>query len=284
MEARQVFAAGAELGEGPVWHDGSLYWVDIPNGRLHRSDAEGTALVHEANGTLSKALPCDNGGFALLLNDRIEFHDSAWNLVRSVRVLPEDSDMRLSDGTVGAGGEIWFGTMRRDMQPGGSLWRLRPIDSAPTECVTGVGMPNGIAFSPDLSTLYFVDSHEGTISSFEYDPVHHTVGQGRVLVSIDDGPPDGISVDAAGSIWVALWSQGCLRRLELDGSWSQEILLPCRNVTSCEFGGDSLQTLYITSATAALDAQQRREQPQAGSVFGITLPVGGITARKARVK
>ncbi|MBC9935836.1 MULTISPECIES: SMP-30/gluconolactonase/LRE family protein [unclassified Leucobacter] len=285
LEARVSHPERAQLGEGPLWHGEALFWVDILGGRVLRSAETGTKVLRTLGEPVSAVFPHTDGGFVLLIDSRIEFVDDVFATTRCIEVFPAGGDSRLSDGAIGPGGELWFGSLRHDLQPGGALYRLRPGETAPTVVHEGLGMPNGIAFSPDLAHMYFVDSAARTLTVWDYEPIGMEVSSPRVLATFDeaDGTPDGIAVDAVGGVWVAHWAGGSVRRLELDGSWSQEVLVPADNVTSCVFGGPNLQTLFITTATAGLGPSELAAQPSAGSVFSITLPIGGTVAQAAKV-
>jgi sugar lactone lactonase YvrE len=285
LQARISHRESAELGEGPIWHGDALFWVDILRGRVLRSTSDGTEEVRVFGQPVSAVFPLLNSGYALLVNTHIEFVDSSFITVGHLKVLAETGDLRLSDGAVGAGGELWFGSIRHDLEPGGTLYRLRSGETEPTAVQSGLGMPNGIAFAPGYTHLYLVDSTARTLTAFEYDIESHEISNQRVLATIeaDRGTPDGIAVDTLGGIWVAHWAGGSVRRLELDGSWSQEILVPAQNVTSCVFGGPNLQTLFITTARVELKNGELSTQPAAGSVFSITLPIGGMTPPEAQL-
>lgn len=278
LEARPIFAATSVLGEGPLWHGEDLLWVDILEGAVLRGRGDAAVTVKSYDGPVSAVLPHRDGGYLVLQNQSIVRVDSRFREIGRVGVLPPRSKLRLADGTIGPSGELWFGTMRPDLLPGGSLYRLRAGESEPTEVIADMGMPNGIAFSPDGRSLYVVDSSRRSVLICDYDEATQEISEPRTFVDVDPelGTPDGIAVDAAGGVWVAMWAGGRLRRAEHDGTWSQEILVPAANVTSCAFGGANLQTLYITSATVELTPAERAGQPHAGSVFGISLPIGGL--------
>ena len=284
FKARGHFPGNASLGEGPIWHNDALWWVDILNGEVLCSDRQGTRTMKQMPGTVSKVLPRKGGGYVVLGETDIHVVDENFTEMQRIAVLPKGGPTRLSDGTVGPAGEIWFGTMRYDMRPGGSLYRLRAGETQPTLVLDGLGMPNGIAFAPDQAHLYFVDSSHATVTAYTYDENDQHIQKLSVLATVDTeryGTPDGIAVDVTGAIWVAHFAGGRVRRLELDGTWSQEIIAPAENLTSCVFGGSNMQTLFITSATVELDDASLSQQPGAGSIFAITLPVGGMESLEA---
>ncbi len=283
LEARPAFAAQARLGEGPVWLGDGLLWVDILEGKVMRSRGGSTVAVKSCGEPVSAAFPRRGGGYVLLQNHGVVTLDARFHETGRIPVLAGSSGLRLSDGAIGPAGELWFGSMRPDLESGGSLYRLRAGEREAVEVLPGLGMSNGIGFSPDGRAMYLVDSARRTVNVFDYDPETQEISGQRVFTEVEAelGTPDGIAVDAAGGVWVAMWAGGRLRRIEHDGTWSQEILVPASNVTSCAFGGAGLQTLYITTATVELSTDERERQPHAGSVFGISLPVGGLAQTEA---
>ncbi|WP_375386138.1 SMP-30/gluconolactonase/LRE family protein [uncultured Microbacterium sp.] len=281
IEAQPDVEIGNLLGEGPFWWRDRLIWVDLLNGILLRRDHDGGWVeVLSRDSGLSVAVPRRNGGLALLAGRTIELLDADLNVERIIPVPALREGERLADATAGPAGELWFGSIREDLTSGGCLFRLRPNEQSPQVVLTGVGLANGLGFAPDARTLYFVDSAAGTVTAFDYDPATQELSRSKIIATIDpaDGSPDGITVDAAGSIWVALWAGGCVRRLDADGTWSQEVLVPAPNVTSCALGGEGLNILYITTGTVEMDTAALDASPLAGSLFATPVPVPGLPA------
>jgi sugar lactone lactonase YvrE len=139
--------------------------------------------------------------------------------------------------------------------------------------VTGVSISNGLGWSPDGTTMYYADTQTGGVDAFDHDPSTGTVTGRRRLIDIDRGWPDGLTVDAEGCLWVALWDGWGVRRYASDGSLLTTVDVPARRVTSCAFGGS---TLYITTARTGL--RDFAAQPNAGSLFACEPGVAGLPA------
>jgi sugar lactone lactonase YvrE len=268
-----AFDARDELGEGVTWdHAGrQLISVDIMRGRIHVFDpVSGSLRTLEAGQPVGAAVPCRRGGLMLAMRDgcaRFDLESGSLTLVAHVEI--DQPGQRMNDGACDAAGRFWAGTMCMQERPGrGALYRLDPDGSVHT-MLTGVGISNGIDWSLDGSRMYYVDSLTQRIDQFDFDPDSGTIDNRRSFVTIDpsEGCPDGLTVDAEGGIWLALWSGWAVRRYLPDGTLDRVLRLPVSHPTTCAFGGDRLDTLYITSATIRLTESERRAQPLAGAVI-----------------
>jgi sugar lactone lactonase YvrE len=178
---------------------------------------------------------------------------------------------RFNDGKCDSRGRFWAGTMDMGVAPGaGSLYRLDRDGSA--HCLErGIGISNGLGWSPDDRRMYFTDSLARTIFVYDFDAESGTIANRRVFAQTLDhmGVPDGLTVDAEGHVWSAQWDGWQLIRFDPDGRIDQTISLPVPRPTSCTFGGPNRETLYVTSARIRLSAQQLSEAPLSGGVFAI---------------
>jgi sugar lactone lactonase YvrE len=183
----------------------------------------------------------------------------------------------MNDGKCDERGRFWAGTMACDARPGrGALYRLDPAYSV--SCVLrGLSIPNGVDWSSDGRTMYFADSGERRIDCFDWDAETGTIAGRRPFVGFgrDEGVPDGLTVDAEGYLWVAMWGGWCVRRYAPDGQLARVVEVPVARVSSCAFGGPDLRDLYITTASGGLDAAERERQPDAGGVFRLRTDVSG---------
>lgn len=284
MDAELFLDARSRIGEGPVWEEatGRLVWVDIPGQAVHRTDPiTGTDVVRLVGHDIGAAVPRAGGGLLLAAEDGFRALDDGTDRTQLwVAVEADDPTMRMNDGKCDAQGRFWAGTMDRDSAPGrGSLYRLDP-DGALRTMVAGVSISNGLDWSLDGRTMYYIDSLTHHVDTFDFDPATGELGERRTLVTVDaaDGDPDGMTVDADGYLWVALWNGSSVRRYTPDGRLDRTLRLPVAQVTSVCFGGPDLRDLYITSASENLTAEQRAEQPHAGSVFRAR---PGVTGRPA---
>ncbi len=243
----------AALGEGPCWEpvEGALYWTDIPAHQVHRLAADGTHTAWDAGQPVGAIAPRAAGGLVLAARDGFCVMDPATGrLTLLAQVEPDVPGNRMNDGACDSAGRFFAGTMAQDESPeAGSLYRLDP-DHGVTRVLAGVSISNGIGWSPDESRMYYIDSLTYAVDVLDYDAASGAIGNRRVFASAggDRVMPDGLTVDADGCVWVALWGGGALLRYRPDGRLEQTLQIPAAHVTSCAFGGPGLDTLYITTA------------------------------------
>ncbi|MBV7700212.1 SMP-30/gluconolactonase/LRE family protein [Streptomyces sp. TRM70350] len=247
--------AEATLGEGPTWDAaaGRLIWIDILASRLHTYDpATGRRTTRTTPQHVGAAKPRANGGLVLNLRDGVGLLDPDGTF----RWLHHDPvpGRRANDAAVAPDGALWAGTMRYDEAPGGgTLSRVAP-DGSVDVVLDDVTVSNGTGWSPDGRLMYYVDSPTRRIDVF--DAVDGHVANRRALVEIEEGAgfPDGLTVDADGCVWVALWDGGAVRRYTPEGELDRVLRLPVPRPTACAFGGADLTDLYITTARVGLAA------------------------------
>ena len=184
----------------------------------------------------------------------------------------------MNDGKCDPQGRLWAGSMAYDARPGaGALYRLDG-DLTVHEIVQAVTISNGLAWTPDGTTMYYIDTPTGRVDAFDADPATGAITGRRPWVGIPEaaGGPDGMTIDDEGCLWVALWGGSAVHRYAPDGRLDTVVSLPCRQVTSCAFGGAGLDELYITSSSLGLSAEEIAAQPLAGQLFllrpGVTGP------------
>jgi len=271
--AELVLDARARLAECPCWDsvDALLYWIDIEGRSLHAFDpADGadTRLAELASkpGTVVKRA---RGGLLVALADGLAFADTVSG---SVRLLfdpePDKPGNRFNDGKCDARGRLWVGTMADSCEGReGSLYRVGP-DLSCERTLDGVGISNGLGWSPDGRTMYFIDTPTGRVDAFDFDEEEGSVSGRRMVVEVPRGmgSPDGMTVDEEGMLWVALWmGRGVGRWDPGTGRLLEKIDVPAARTSSCCFGGPGLDTLYITTAAAGSEGPEG--QPCAGGIF-----------------
>lgn len=275
--AELVLDARANLGEGPLWdaRSGELLWVDIMAGMVHRFDlASGVDRAFDVGQPVGAVVPRASGGYAFALRDGFAVGD-AGGVTVVAPIEADRPDVRMNDGACDSRGRFWAGTMQLEYERGaGALFRLDATGAAET-MLTGVTISNGIAWSPDDTTMYYVDTTTRGIDAFDYDADTGTIAGRRRLATIEKsaGQPDGLVVDAEGCIWVALWEGWAVRRYAPDGTLLGIIEIPAARVTKPAFGGDGLDDLYAT--TASPDAHDDA-QPHAGGIFRARPGVRGL--------
>jgi sugar lactone lactonase YvrE len=276
MTVDVVLAAGARLAEGPVWdaRTNRLRWVDILLGRVHRFDpVTGADEFFEVGEDVGTVAVRRGGGLVLATRTGLVTcgDDGADRTV--LHPLHTEPDGRSNDGKADPWGRFWAGTMVEGPGTGGALYRLDQ-DGALHTMVTGVGCSNGLGWSPDGRTMYYVDTPTHGLDAFDHDPATGAISGRRRLATIDRGMPDGLTVDAEGCVWVALWDGWGLQRYSPSGSLLSTVDVPAQRVTSCAFGGADLSTLYITSAREGLSPPSEH----AGSLFALDPGVTGLPA------
>ena len=135
--------------------------------------------------------------------------------------------------------------------------------------IPGVTVSNGLAWSADFTTMYYIDSPTHGVDVFDFDPRDGSLSKRRRLITFvaGEGLPDGMTVDAEGGLWIALHGSGSIRRYTPDGRVDRVVRVPPPMVTCCAFGGPDLTDLYITTMSEGLSAEARRAQPLAGALF-----------------
>lgn len=277
---RPVSGVVAGLGEGPVWDavTGTLSWVDIPGGVLHRTRPDsGRTVSRELGAPLALALPTPSGTVMARGDDLLVLPPDGSGPLPWV-TFPHRTNMRLNDGLWDQQGRLLVGTMVLPGQDGGpaALWRVDPAGGEPREMVPGLRLSNGVAWNPNGNRLYHVDTPARRLWAHDFD-ASGEITSSRVFAHVEDGVgnPDGITVDAEGYVWVCLFGGWTVRRYAPDGLRSGEVRLPVQHPTSCAFGGGGLRTLFVTTASNRLDDAGRREQPWAGRLLALVPGVAG---------
>ncbi|WP_436791546.1 SMP-30/gluconolactonase/LRE family protein [Yinghuangia sp. YIM S10712] len=270
FDVDEVLRAGAELGEGPTWDPAArrLLWVDILGSRVHTYDpVSGTDDVLATDEHVGAVKPRSGGGLVVNLRDGIGLYGAdgefAW--------LHHDPvpGRRGNDAAVAPDGSLWAGTMRYDEAPGGGTLSRVGADGSVSVVVADATVSNGTGWSPDGTLMYYIDSPTGRIDVFTYADGHAVDRRPWVRIEAGAGSPDGLTVDADGAVWVALWDGGAVRRYSPDGRLDGEVRLPVPRPTACAFGGPGLTDLYITTARVGLT----EPHPLSGSL--LVLPDAG---------
>jgi sugar lactone lactonase YvrE len=283
-----VLDVKAELGEGPIWDPDAacLYFVDIEQGLVHRYDPDTQTSRSQPVGSMVGAVALTGsddlvlavrGGFA-----RLDPVSGRTCPIAGVEV--DGSDLRMNDGKVDPAGRFWAGTMAMNDRPGaGALYRLDP-DGRVHVMIDAVTISNGLDWSGDGRLMYYIDTPTQSIDVFDFDVASGAIANRRSLARVADGQgfPDGLTLDADGYIWVALWSGGAVHRYAPDGTLDRVLTVPVAYPTSCAFGGPDLRDLYITTAATALTPEERARAPLAGGLFRCRPGVQGRAANRFR--
>ncbi|MCE9645645.1 MAG: SMP-30/gluconolactonase/LRE family protein [Chloroflexi bacterium] len=277
MQTELILHAKATLGEGPAWDSKTqtLYWLDVLEKRLY-AGVEALAELDELTACLA---PCRNGH--LILGTRIGFADldpANAQLTRLVSLESEPPTNRINDGKCDSAGRFLAGTMDiNEKEPNGTLYsfdgkQVRPL-------LPGVTISNGLAWSPDLKTLYYIDTPTREVQAFDYDPVTGQIGNPRVAIRVGDslGWPDGMTSDTNGNLWIAMWGGAQVTRWDPNtGSLLEQIQVPAWQTSSVVFGGARMNELYITSARKGMSEEKLKEYPLSGGLFKVVTKIEGI--------
>lgn len=273
----QLGAPVAGHGEGPCWDPaaGLVRWVDLERGDLLATPPGGGPVTRHHVGAVAAALrPRAAGGLVVAVERGFALLDAPDASPRSLPELWTDPTVRMNDGGCDTAGRFYCGSMGYDSRPGaGALHRLDPDGSTHT-VLTGVTISNGLAFTADGTTAYYVDTGTGRIDAFDAHD-DGTLSRRRPVATVPagDGAPDGLTLDAQGHLWVALWGGGAIRRYSPEGTLEEHVPVPVRHVTACTFGGVDLATLYVTTSTVDAADDERR---YAGALFTHRPAVGGL--------
>ena len=284
INAEVVHAAEAALGEGCVWSplESLLIWVDITGQAVHRFD-HGTGQpvsVWRYQDAVGNAVPRARGGLALGLGPAVALTDRVGAIETVIDLPGEPESNRTNDGAVDPRGRLFQGTMGTDGTgaPVGALYRV-DRDGAAQRVVDEVIVSNGIGWSPDQTTMYYIDTLTFRLDRFDYDPGTGTIDERRPFLTFDGstGGPDGMCVDAEGCLWVAFFGGYHVQRFSPDGERLETVVTPgAPQTTCCCFGGPDLDTLYITTARDPIAGVQTEGEPNSGALFAAQVDAVGL--------
>jgi sugar lactone lactonase YvrE len=276
------------LGEGPLWIAdlGCFFWVDIEKGNLHRYHLASEKLeIRNFPHYIAVVLKGQNGKLILGLDRKLVWYD--WETEEIEKLCEVETNQplhRFNDGKVDFKGRIWIGTLSTKFTEGaGSLYR---IDSnlKPEVRLKNLTISNGMAWTEEQETFYFIDTPTRKIQEFSFDPETGEIRFRRVAVEIpeDLGFPDGMCIDREGMLWVAHYGgSGVYRWNPQTGKLQDKIELPVPHVTSCCFGGENLDVMLITTAQENMTESDLKKYPQSGDVFLVKMEVGGFETNRA---
>lgn len=283
MKATAVSKETATLGEGPIWDERAslVYWLDILSGRIFSYDpatgAEGQTDVGQMVGVIGLR---EGEGFVAGLHHGFYFVDANTGATTPI-VDPQEpgAETRFNDGAVDPAGRFWAGTLSlKDEAEACHLYCLKSDGSVET-VLDKVTISNGIVWSSDHKSMYYIDTPTGRVDVFDYDEDTGAITGRRTAVEIPEGAghPDGMTIDAEDKIWVAHWDGWRVTRWDpREGRLLATVELPVARPTSCAFGGPDLGTLFISTARMGLSDEELREQPDAGRLFALKPGSAGL--------
>jgi len=277
MRAEQVTGPLAYHGEGPVWFPGwgGLRYVDMLAGDVLTLRTDGEVDRKHVGSVAAVVRPRQGGGAVIGVERGFALEDPDG----TVTALPElwsDTGIRMNEGGCDPDGRFWCGSMAYDQAEGAAkLFRLDP-DRSVTVGLTDVTVSNGLEWSPDGSLAYYNDTPTGTIWVFDYDLTGGLQNRRPFASPPGPGSPDGLTVDADGGVWSALYDGRAVVRYSPQGVLEERIEVPTPKVTACTFGGDALDQLFITTSQEDVDTD---DDPLAGSLF---VAEAGVRGRPVR--
>jgi sugar lactone lactonase YvrE len=288
LRAEVALEVGAQIGEGPVWDERAqeLLFVDImgervhgwrPSDHSHRSFAVGRPV--------GAVVLREDGGLVLAAHDNfflVEADGSGLRQIGSANI--DGSAVRFNDGKVDPWGRFLAGTMDwGHKDPVGSLYMLS-CDGSVTTLLEGAVISNGLAWSADGTTLYYIDTRRESVDAFDVDRETGKLSRRRVVTKTSDGRPDGMAIDDEGCLWVALWGGSRVECIDPAGGRRLAVIeLPTTHVSSAAFGGAHLDELYITTATDRLSRERLAAEPHAGDLFVAHPGVSGPPPNRFRL-
>jgi sugar lactone lactonase YvrE len=274
-EPELIVDAHAIVGEGPWWDRSSksLYWIDIKGRRFHVFDPErGADRAVELGKMPGTLVGRRSGGLLLAMEDGFSFVDPVTGITTFLFDPEFDlPDNRFNDGKCDSHGRFWAGTMYNPEtgECTGSLYRLG-VDLSYERILDGIGISNGLAWSPDDRTMYYIDTYKHRVDAFDFEPETGSIDRCRVAFEVPSslGSPDGMTIDEEGMLWVALWGGWGIGRWDPHtGRLLEKICVPVARTSSCAFGGPDLNLLYITTASIDMKPEETASQPHAGGLF-----------------
>lgn len=274
VQSECVYSAGAVLAEGPVWDQDTqrLYWIDIERGRLCRFDPASKSNQEWNLGMrVGFAVQTTQGDMlAGTQEGLIRFSCETGESTPYANPEPDLPNNRFNDGKCDLQGRLWAGTMSViETETQGTLYRVTGPDAVKAQHGP-VTISNGLAWTADASTMYYIDSPTRRVDAFDFKAETGEISQQRTAVALPEGIgyPDGMTIDAEDKIWVALWAGWGVGRFDpTTGEMLAKVEVPVECVTSCCFGGPDMTDLYITTASRDLKEEDRPKQPDAGGIF-----------------
>ena len=266
-----------QWGEGPIWWQEALYFVDIEGHRVHRYDpADGSEKSWDVGQRVGTVVPRESGGLVIAGDHGLLFLDEETGHLTAIADPEADQpDNRFNDGKCSPDGRFFAGTISLVKKTGDArLYRLDP-DLTLHEAFGPVTNSNGIGWSADGKTVYYIDTPRKEVLAFDYEDGHLRNLRSVVSTGHLDASPDGMTLDAEGNLWIAFCHGGCVVSFDpVTGEELRRIELPSLETTACAFGGPDLADLYVTTGVHKTIVEE-----QAGRLFVIRgLGVKGLAA------
>src|SRR5215211_5089243 len=270
------------LGEGPLWDAprNRLLWVDIEGGAVLEGVLDGGAIAVTDripfDGMVGAVTVAGDGTLLVAAQEHLVVRHPDGRREDCPRVVPAGEPRRCNDGGTDPAGRFLVGTLSLEGPSEREVLVRLEHDGRLTVLDDDLALSNGLAWSADGRRMFSVDTLRRTVSVRDYDPGSGAVGPRRVHLRLEDGFPDGIAMDAAGHLWVAVWGGGEVRRFAPDRTLVDRVATGAPHTSSVAFAGDDLRLLVITTATSELTGAQLRAHPDSGRMLTARVDVPGL--------
>jgi len=290
FQSEIVVDSKCTLGEGPVWHDTEqkLYWVDIEGKAIWSFDPKTTNTEkHDFEEMPGAVVPTDQGDFLVAFQSSLSFYDWKSRRLQSATPFITDQPMvRSNDGKCDPAGRFWIGTMHFELEVGaGALFSFDAdglMQKVPTRTIS-----NGLAWTKDHQIMYYIDTWDNQVRAYDFDKASGTIQNERTVIKTTSemGGADGMCIDENDKLWIAHWGGNCVRQWDPEtGKEMSRVEVAAPHVTSCCFGGENLDKLYITTACTGLSEESIEKYPLSGGVFVSDVGVSGTSATPFKKK
>jgi len=282
-QVKVVIKIKSKLGEGAFWdhHQQQLYWIDIVDKKVYIYDpATEKNRTFDMPSSVGTVVPKSKDEAVIALEDGIYMLNTNTGNITLLSDVEADMPFnRFNDGKCDPNGNFWIGSMHWEQSaPKANLYKVEPNGKA-TKMLDSVTISNGIVWTGDKKTMYYIDTPTGHIRAFDFDHKTSTISNERIAVVIPEslGFGDGMTIDSEDKLWVGLWNGNAVGRFDpLTGKLLRKIEVPAHNVTSCSFGGKNFDTLYITTSSLDMNEEETKKYPLAGYVFEVHPGVKGV--------
>lgn len=283
LKAELEYKIASDLGEGSIWNykTQELYWIDIEKKTLniYSPDKKANRIINMPS-RIGTVVPINTNKVLSALEDGVYKTDlKTGDSKLFIDMSDELKDSRLNDGKCDPSGRFWVGSMHLEQKEGrAKLFNINAEGELQIK-IDSVTISNGIVWTSDKSIMYYIDTPTSQIKAYDYNDGTGEISNGRVAVQIEAslGFPDGMAIDENNMLWVGMWNGNAVIQCNpKTGKVIQKIAVPAHNVTSCAFGGDNLDILYITTARIDMTEDELVKYPNSGSLFKVIPGVKGV--------
>ena len=281
--ATLAYQIEAQLGEGAYWNHvtQTFYWIDIEGKKLHLFDpATQTNRSFDTPSRIGNVVPASSTEAMIALEDGIHILNTETGALTMFAEIENDiADNRMNDGKCDPAGRLWTGTMHMPQTSANGKVYMVNGDGSHKTMIDSVTISNGIVWTKDAKTMYYIDTPTGYVRAYDYDNTTGAITNERKVIEVPEsvGFPDGMTIDNEDKLWIGLWNGNKVARYDpLTGKMMSSIDVPAHNVTACAFGGPNLDTLYITTARVDMTDAELDSLPLSGSIFKVVPGVTGV--------